>query len=108
VATVAGRRPKVMALHRRNVIKVGVALAVTLVLALSAPLLQAQSGKTEVHWLGQSTLKITTPGGKLIVTDPFFGNPKMPAEYKDLAKLGKVERVLVTHDQGRHGGTGGR
>ena len=37
-----------MALHRRNVIKLGGALVVAVSLALSAPLLQAQSGKVEV------------------------------------------------------------
>ena len=98
-----------MALHRRNVIKLGGALVVVLALALSAPLLQAQSGKVEVLWLGQATFKITTPGGKVIVTDPFLtGNPKTPAEYKDFAKLGKVDLVLVTHAHGDHVGTVGR
>jgi hypothetical protein len=37
-----------MALHRRNVIKLGGALVVALYLALSAPLLLAQPGKVEV------------------------------------------------------------
>jgi L-ascorbate metabolism protein UlaG (beta-lactamase superfamily) len=98
-----------MALSRRNAIKLGGALGVALCLALSGSLLQAQSGKVEVHWLGQATFKITTPGGKVIVTDPFLtGNPKTPADYKDLAKLGKVDLVLVTHGHGDHVGTVGR
>jgi hypothetical protein len=68
-----------MTLHRRNVVKLGGALVVALSLALSAPALVAQSGKVEVLWLGQATFKITTPGGKVIVTDPFLsGNPKTP------------------------------
>lgn len=88
---------------------VRVALAVALSLALSVPLLLAQPGKVEVHWLGQATFKITTPGGKVIVIDPFVtGNPKTPAEYKDLAKLGKVDVILVTHGHGDHVGTAGR
>jgi L-ascorbate metabolism protein UlaG (beta-lactamase superfamily) len=98
-----------MPLHRRNVIKLGGALVVALALALSASLLPAQSGKVEVHWLGQATFKITTPGGKVIVTDPWLkGNPKTPAEYKDLAKLGKVDLILVTHGHGDHVGSAGR
>jgi len=98
-----------MALHRGNVIKLGAALVVALALALWAPLLQAQSGKVEVLWLGQATFKITTPGGKVIVTDPFLtGNPKTPADYKDLAKLGKVDLVLVSHGHGDHIGSLGR
>ena len=69
-----------MALHRGNVIKLGGALVVALYLTLSAPLLLAQPGKVEVLWLGQATFKITTPSGKVIVTDPFLtGNPKTPA-----------------------------
>src|SRR5262249_57814550 len=97
-----------MAFHRRN-LKLGSAIVVALALALSTPLLQAQSGKTEVHWLGQATFKITTPGGKVIVIDPFVtGNPKTPADQKDLAKLGKVDLILVTHGHADHVGTAGR
>ncbi len=60
-------------------------------------------------WLGQATFKITTPGGKVIVIDPFVtGNPKTPADLKDLAKLGKVDLILVTHGHGDHVGTAGR
>src|SRR5256884_5176664 len=98
-----------MALHRWNLVKLGGALVIALCLALSGSLLQAQSGKVEVHWLGQATFKITTPGGKVIVTDPFVtGNPKTPADQKDLAKLGKVDVILVTHGHGDHVGTAGR
>jgi L-ascorbate metabolism protein UlaG (beta-lactamase superfamily) len=95
--------------HHRNVIRLGGALVVALALALSASLLPAQSGKVEVHWLGQATFKITTPGGKVIVTDPWLkGNPKTPADYKDFAKLGKVDLILVTHGHGDHVGSAGR
>ncbi len=63
----------------------------------------AQDGKTEVLWLGQAAFKITSPGGKVIVIDPWLKtNPKTPAEYKDLAKLGKVDVVLVTHGHFDH------
>ncbi|MEH6403861.1 MAG: metal-dependent hydrolase [Sneathiella sp.] len=59
--------------------------------------------KAEVLWLGQATTKITTPGGKVIVIDPFLiKNPKTPAAYKDLAKLGKVDLILVTHGHFDH------
>lgn len=54
--------------------------------------------KTEVLWLGQATFRITTPGGKSIVIDPFFTiNPKTPAEWKHLDSVGKVDAILVTH-----------
>jgi hypothetical protein len=58
----------------------------------------AAAGKTEVLWLGQSAFRITTPGGKVIVTDPWLRlNPLTPPEYKKLEALGKVDVLLVTH-----------
>jgi L-ascorbate metabolism protein UlaG (beta-lactamase superfamily) len=60
-------------------------------------------GKTEVQWLGQATTRITTPGGKVIVIDPWVtSNPKTPAQYKSLEALGKVDLVLVTHGHFDH------
>lgn len=64
---------------------------------ISAPLF-AQPAKTEVLWLGQSAFKITTPGGKVIVTDPWLiNNPLTPPQYKQLEALGKVDLLLVSH-----------
>ncbi|KRI01253.1 hydrolase [Curvibacter sp. PAE-UM] len=63
----------------------------------------AAQAKAELLWLGQSTFRLTTPSGKVIVTDPWLRpNPKTPAEYKDLARLGKVDLILVTHGHGDH------
>ena len=39
---------------------------------LSALGAAAQNGKTEVLWLGQAATRITTPGGKVIVVDPWL------------------------------------
>jgi L-ascorbate metabolism protein UlaG (beta-lactamase superfamily) len=65
----------------------------------------AQNGKAEVLWLGQSATRITTPGGKVIVIDPWLKtNPKTPEEWKDLSKLGHVDVLLVTHGHGDHVG----
>lgn len=57
------------------------------------------TGKTELLWLGQASFRIKSPGGKIIVIDPWVtGGPKAPAPYKtDLAALGKVDVLLVTH-----------
>lgn len=52
----------------------------------------------QVQWLGQAAVKITSPGGKVIVIDPWLtSNPKTPPEYKKLEALGKVDLILVTH-----------
>lgn len=64
---------------------------------LACGLVQAQD-KTELLWLGQAGFRIKTPGGKVIVIDPWLRNgPKTPAAYKDPAALGHVDFVLVTH-----------
>lgn len=56
-------------------------------------------GKTQLLWLGQASFRITSPGGKTIVVDPWItGGTKTPQPYKgNLAALGKVDLLLVTH-----------
>jgi L-ascorbate metabolism protein UlaG (beta-lactamase superfamily) len=66
--------------------------------AQTGPAGASASGKTELLWLGQASFRIKSPGGKVIVVDPWLTNgPKAPAGYKDLAALGKVDLLLVTH-----------
>jgi L-ascorbate metabolism protein UlaG (beta-lactamase superfamily) len=61
------------------------------------------AGKAEVLWLGQAAMRITTPGGKVIVIDPWLvTNPKTPASFKQLNALGKVDLILVTHAHSDH------
>jgi L-ascorbate metabolism protein UlaG (beta-lactamase superfamily) len=69
----------------------------------------AQSGKTEIIWINQSMFKITTPGGKVIVTDPWMlahppalAKPLTPPEYTSLESLGKIDVLLATHAHPDH------
>src|SRR5919109_4748614 len=88
-------------MERRDFLKLSAAATLT----LAAEPGWAQTAKTEVHWLGQATTKITTPSGKVIVIDPFLtNNPKTPPEFKNLDKLGKVDVILVTHGHADHVG----
>lgn len=73
-------------------------LAALLSSCATVPAPVPDAGKTEVLWLGQAAFRITTPGGKVIVTDPWLRqNPLTPPEYKKLEALGKVDVLLVTH-----------
>jgi len=63
----------------------------------------ATSGKVEVVWLGQSAFKITSPGGKVIVTDPWLRqNPLTPPEYKQLDKFARIDVLLASHGHADH------
>lgn len=76
-------------------------LLIAFALVLGAPAFA--QGKVQVLWLGQAAFKITTPGGKVIVIDPWLtSNPKTPEAYKKLDALGKVDLVLVTHGHFDH------
>ena len=80
-----------------------VRLLAALMLLCASGLSFSQTPKAELMWLGQSAFRLTTPSGKVIVIDPWLkANPKTPAEYKDLTKLGKVDLILVTHGHWDH------
>ena len=65
----------------------------------------AGAQQVEVLWLGHATVRLTSTTGKVIVIDPFLKkNPRTPAKYKDLAALGKVDLILVTHGHNDHMG----
>ena len=54
----------------------------------------------KLTWLGHSTFKITTPGGKVILVDPWVtGNPACP---EPLKKFDRVDIMLITHGHFDH------
>ncbi len=73
--------------------------AIGITSSLAQTTTSAVQAKTEVLWLGQAGFRIKSPGGQTIVVDPWLtGGPKTPAPYKtDIAALGKVDLLLVTH-----------
>lgn len=83
-----------------RLLKYLLALTLSAAAILGAPShAQTASGKTEILWLGQAAFRIKSPGGKIIVIDPWItGGPKAPAAFKtNLSALGKVDVLLVTH-----------
>jgi len=89
-------------------LKLALATAVTAVTLwgahAQAQTASAATGKTEMLWLGQAGFRIKTPGGKIIVIDPWLkGGPKTPANIKnDFSALGKIDLLLVTHGHVDH------
>lgn len=60
-------------------------------------MLNARGNK--LTWLGHATFKITTPGGKVILVDPWLSNPLCPEGEK---KQSRVDTLLITHGHGDH------
>ena len=77
----------------------GLLLAFTSGVQAQAPSPSGAQGKTELLWLGQAGFRIKSPNGKMILIDPWItGGPKTPPMYKtDLAAIGPIDLLLVTH-----------
>ncbi len=66
---------------------------------------QAQAQETKVRWFGHAAFSITTPKGKVLLIDPWLGNPSNPdaKEGKDpLLSVPKVDYILLTHGHRDH------
>jgi L-ascorbate metabolism protein UlaG (beta-lactamase superfamily) len=59
-----------------------------------------QTNGVHITWLGHATFKIVSPGGKVILIDPWVSsNPLCPAELKTFEK---VDLMLVSHGHFDH------
>ncbi len=54
---------------------------------------------TSITWLGHAAVEVRTPGGKVILFDPWLGNPKSPRGADTQQQL---DLLLVTHGHGDH------
>ena len=72
-------------------------------LVLSVLTAGAAHAATKIHWYGQAAFKIETPSGGVILIDPWLTVPTNP-DKDSIAKLGRVDYILVTHGHSDHVG----
>jgi L-ascorbate metabolism protein UlaG (beta-lactamase superfamily) len=60
--------------------------------------------ETQLTWYGHAAFKITTATGKILLIDPWITNPAFARGEEELAKLDRVDLVLITHGHSDHVG----
>jgi L-ascorbate metabolism protein UlaG (beta-lactamase superfamily) len=60
--------------------------------------------ETKLKWFGHAAFSITTPGGKVLLIDPWLSNPFNPEPQKAVASLEKADYILITHGHRDHVG----
>jgi len=66
---------------------------------LSVP---AFASPAEVTWFGHAAFRVVTPGGKVLLVDPWISNPANPNGKKDLEALTKADLIFITHGHTDH------
>jgi L-ascorbate metabolism protein UlaG (beta-lactamase superfamily) len=54
---------------------------------------------TTLTWYGHACVEIRTPGGRTVLVDPWFGNPKSP---RSADQVERCDLLLVTHGHSDH------
>jgi L-ascorbate metabolism protein UlaG (beta-lactamase superfamily) len=63
------------------------------------------NGQTSLTWYGHACVELRTPGGRTVLLDPWFGNPKSP---RAADQVERCDVLLVSHGHFDHLGSGPR
>src|SRR5215213_6257659 len=70
-------------------------------LGLPLEVLRMNTAGTTITWYGHACVEIGTPGGKVVLIDPWFANPRSP---KSPDAVEACDVMLVTHGHSDHFG----
>jgi len=79
-------------LRKSHVFLVSVLLSLVLIFPLSPAFSQTSGGDIKLEWLTWSFFRITSPGGKVIFTNPWLTNPDSQTKLDD---INKADVILV-------------
>jgi L-ascorbate metabolism protein UlaG (beta-lactamase superfamily) len=84
--------------------KIFILLAALALAMLPGRAAKAAPAGTDITYYGHSAVRIVTPGGKVLLIDPWISNPNNKEGDKELETLKKVDLILLTHGHGDHVG----
>jgi L-ascorbate metabolism protein UlaG (beta-lactamase superfamily) len=66
--------------------------------------MSSMASQTQLTWYGQAAYKIVTPGGKVLLIDPWLKNPLLKNAQEEMNALSQVDLIFLTHGHSDHVG----
>ena len=76
-------------------------IAIVGLVLLPPGLAAAQAAPVRLEWLSWSIFRLTSPGGKVVLTNPFVTNPDSPVKAADIEKAEILDLVAYLLSGGK-------